>query len=498
MATITIDSAAPLGATFASFLRPANERVSGSITVLDTSYTYSYADGVDVTWSGVGLLGVPPLPVLNTPQVGVFDNLAVSNGATYFTMSDFNYTILLLNAQDIYDGEQWFETMLAGDDIISGGRLVMNGYGGNDILTGSTQSDQYIGGTGNDRFVVQGPDLLAGISFHGSGASGQGGVGETDILDVRSNKVFVFSQITNIDAVEIATGATATFDAAQVGPGLAANLSVTGSAGANGLTFNMNAPGSLDLSGFTFTNWTAGQDTIAVFGSSGSDTVLGSSQSELLWGNGGVDILNGGGGTDYLIGGAGGDLLDGGAGFDYAFYAGATSGVAVSMATTVGSGTLGDALGDALVDIEGLIGSEFNDTLFGSAGANEIYGQSGNDRIAGLGGVDILYGNSGSDTFVFNNAAEGADSIGDFITGVDHIEISASGFGGGLTAGALDPGRLVQGGTPTSNVGQFLWQSAPGGVQLFWDPDGTGAMAAQYITGLAGSTSITAGDFIIA
>ena len=177
-------------------------------------------------------------------------------------------------------------------------------------------------------------------------------------------------------------------------------------------------------------------------------------------------------GANVLIGGAGADRLEGGGGTDTASYAASAAGVAVSLATGIGFG--GDAEGDRLFNIENLTGSNFGDTLEGTAGNNRLVGglgidtvsyanatsgtndqgvtvnlsvtkaqntvragtdtlsgfenligsqfndtlrgTSGNNTITGLAGNDTLTGGGGNDTFVFL-AGFGNDTITDFTTG---------------------------------------------------------------------------------
>ena len=94
-------------------------------------------------------------------------------------------------------------------------------------------------------------------------------------------------------------------------------------------------------------------------------------------------------------GGLGADTLNGGAGFDRASYEGAASG---GGARLDGGANWGMAAGDVFANIEGLIGSDFNDTLIGNASANALTGGDGNDRLFGLGGDDLLTGGEGVDT----------------------------------------------------------------------------------------------------
>jgi Ca2+-binding RTX toxin-like protein len=86
------------------------------------------------------------------------------------------------------------------------------------------------------------------------------------------------------------------------------------------------------------------------------------------------------------------------AGIDTVFYGDSTAGVGVNLAT--GRGVGGSAEGDTLISIENVFGSNFNDTLTGTSGANQLHGQDGNDVIKGGGGDDFLDGGTGNDILV--------------------------------------------------------------------------------------------------
>ncbi len=80
------------------------------------------------------------------------------------------------------------------------------------------------------------------------------------------------------------------------------------------------------------------------------------------------------------------------------FYADSSAGVGINLATGRGFG--GSAEGDTLVGIENVFGSNFNDTITGTSGANQLHGGEGNDVIKGGGGNDFLDGGNGNDILV--------------------------------------------------------------------------------------------------
>ena len=117
----------------------------------------------------------------------------------------------------------------------------------------------------------------------------------------------------------------------------------------------------------------------------------------------GGEVLSGDAGGDILEGRGGGDTLEGGPGFDYASYESSAGRVEVSLS---GSGFAGsvvgaDAAGDTLIEIEGLIGSAYNDVLVGNEGVNALKGGAGADQLTGGLGTDFFTGGSGADVFKY-------------------------------------------------------------------------------------------------
>lgn len=136
----------------------------------------------------------------------------------------------------------------------------------------------------------------------------------------------------------------------------------------------------------------------------GADTVNGTRHGDVLLGLGGNDILNGKDGDDVLVGGAGADTLIGGSGRDFAAYVLATAAVRASLADA--SVNVGDAKGDTYSSIEGIIGSDYGDSLYGNAAANVLVGGAGGDFLDGGGGNDVLMGGSGDDVMAGGGGAD--------------------------------------------------------------------------------------------
>lgn len=138
-----------------------------------------------------------------------------------------------------------------------------------------------------------------------------------------------------------------------------------------------------------------GDDSVDLGG--GDDYALAGAGNDAVGGGAGNDTIFGEAGNDTLIGGAGADSLDGGDGAaDLVSYSTATAGVRVDLAAPATN--LGEAAGDTISGIEGVIGSAYNDTLRGDALANGLYGLNGDDTLEGMGGADIILGGDGLDT----------------------------------------------------------------------------------------------------
>ncbi len=145
-----------------------------------------------------------------------------------------------------------------------------------------------------------------------------------------------------------------------------------------------------------------------IIGGSGFDTLIGNDLNNNFFGGDGDDVLTGNAGDDFLAGYEGDDILVGGKGSDTfhgSFITGGndeddsvsgldtiiygretgTKAVSVNLATGVATDTFGDT--DALIDIETVFGSSFNDTLIGSD-----LGFSSTQGFGGLKGADIIDG----------------------------------------------------------------------------------------------------------
>lgn len=116
----------------------------------------------------------------------------------------------------------------------------------------------------------------------------------------------------------------------------------------------------------------------------------------------------------------GADKMDGKDGSDTASYLNAPIGVEVSL--ELGKGFTGHAKGDTFINIENLIGSEFNDILISSKQGGSIDGRGGDNTIATSGGSDNIKCGAGVDSIQIHPTQKIAFIEG-FDLGADTVSI---------------------------------------------------------------------------
>jgi Ca2+-binding RTX toxin-like protein len=170
-------------------------------------------------------------------------------------------------------------------------------------------------------------------------------------------------------------------------------------------------------------------------GTSIADTFFGMGGSDSLFGGGGRDTLIGGLGDDLIDGGEGADKIDGGLGFDTLQFRNS----AVTVDLLIPTRNRGDAYGDIIHQMEGLLGSEHSDAFYGDSNGNMLVGNGGADVLSGRLGNDTLFGGSGNDTLFGGegndllNGGLGSDII-DGGAGFDMLQFT----GGALTVDLMD------------------------------------------------------------
>jgi Ca2+-binding RTX toxin-like protein len=333
--------------------------------------------------------------------------------------STFNDSITGSTAANKLEGNAGNDTLTGGD-----GNDTLDGGAGDDRLDGGAGNDQLFGGSGNDTLLGgAGSDFLEG----GLGNDSiDGGViadrlGYSDFNGVSYQNA---AGAVNIDLSGITgtgTTGTGTVTGADGTDTLQNIFGVRGSAhadtitGSTAMTFEMFEGGQGDdtIDGGTITDVHFGENanrasyqnaTGAVTVDLGAGTATGADGNDILIN---INAVRGSNFDDILTGstlpandpalanigeqfeGRGGnDTIDGSGGNDVARYENATGAVTVDL----GAGTAtGDAStgSDTLYNIEGVRGSNHNDTLTGGGSGFEFFqGMGGNDSIDGGAGAD--------------------------------------------------------------------------------------------------------------
>jgi len=218
-----------------------------------------------------------------------------------------------------------------------------------------------------------------------------------------------------------------------------------------------------------------GQHVEALFLTGEADIdATGNALDNFLGGNDGANHLYGGAGNDTLDGGFGAaDTLEGGAGDDH--YDIRSVGDRVIEGKEGGYDIVFASVDFALTGqyIEELVLTDEAVRGVGNGLNNGITGTSLDNILDGWSGMDTLFGGGGADTFVFSTklGPTNVDTIWDFATGVDKIQLNASVFSG-LTAGGLSEEAFHIGLAAHDADDRIIYDSASGA--LFFDRDGSG------------------------
>ena len=329
----------------------------------------------------------------------------------------------------------------SGADVIIGNSVdnVLRGNGGNDVIGGGAGNDQLYGGAGNDELDGGiGNDLM------------DGSIGDDTYYVDSSSDVVVERMGEGTDTVRSTISYTLGNDVE--------NLVLTGSA----------ASGT---------------------GNALNNVLTGTESANTLSGGAGADTLNGLGGDDTLDGGSGNDTLVGGLGNDR--YIVDSSGDVVVELAGEGTDTVVSSADYVLgANVENLTlsgsarsgtGNGLDNVITGNAGSNMLFGGLGNDRLVGGDGRDIMSGGDGADTFVAELGTRSGmgrrdslslDSITDFTSGTDKIDLRGFGFSGiELTDGANN-----------RDIGDIS-------LQLFDSVDAAEAALGYDIDGIAGPST---------
>ncbi|UXN61129.1 calcium-binding protein [Phyllobacterium zundukense] len=294
----------------------------------------------------------------NILNVGSAATLEGTNG------NDTQVWTLPLGAQHYYnglDGNDTISSALAGNSYIEGGK-------GNDILTG---------GLGEDTIGYLNSEGPVNVTL-----TGAGGI---------TMNAYIGDAIGDIT--------------------LSGFENLVGSKNPDYLRGNGDPNKILGMKGADSINGYGGNDSLYggdgfdyIDGGDGNDHLFGENDGDDLRGKAGNDIFDGGPGNDYLTGGdgndtflfsEGGDYIRGQAGIDTVDYSaspGQYNGATINLDTGLG---YDDAAGARYETIENVIGTNFNDDIWGDDQANTMKGGPGRDNyfyydLANLDGDVIL------------------------------------------------------------------------------------------------------------
>jgi Ca2+-binding RTX toxin-like protein len=310
------------------------------------------------------------------------------------------------------DGTQW-------DRVRIQQEAWFRGTDGRDVLSGSTWNDTFEGGKGDDLIVTSNHSLEDGSDTY-IYSKGDG----NDTIDDQAA-----GGNTLPDSLVLKDINPAGVELSRAGNDLLITIKDTGEAIriVGQFTDDFRAPGhGIEIIRFADgTEWdraTIAGTTAAPFfaGTPGDDVIIGSAISENLYGEAGNDIIDGKAGSDLQYGGLGNDVLvvsvseagdkddlNGGEGVDTADFSGFGAAVLVDLvnfqkeaqttdAMSVTTGTLRTIA--QIESVENVIGTAFDDQIFGDAGANLLIGGSGSDILDGRSGDDVIEGGDGADT----------------------------------------------------------------------------------------------------
>ena len=288
------------------------------------------------------------------------------------------------------------------NDTIIGDRNNNELYGGigNDTISGGLGDDWLDGGDGND--TASYADATAGVTVDLSitGAQNTGVTGNDTLVNFENVTGSRFNDQLFGNAGDNTVNGGDGDDTIDGGLG---TDTLIGGLGTDTLVFNQAQSGvTVNLSVTTQQDtFGSGLKTISGFenitGTGFDDVLNGDNRNNTIIGGDGNDTINGGWGDDFIVGGKGTDSLDGGVGYDTISLAGADAGYVIDIYLGTSS-TTGSYGSDSVLGFESVIGTDYNDTIYGNWADNLLIGGGGNDTIRGGNGNDTLYGGAGDDT----------------------------------------------------------------------------------------------------
>ena len=302
--------------------------------------------------------------------------------------------------------------------------LVGGAYDDLETFRGKAGNDSIDGGSGYDRADYLGSTGGVSVNLAAGTATGDASIGSDTLRSIEMIRGTVFDDVYDargFSGTSVNAGSEAEYNAFE---GRGGNDTIYGngqtriSYGASGVAVEVNlasgkawALNSADRTGEL--NQYVGTDTFT-----GVYRVSGSALGDLLLG-GGAGWAFGDSTSEQFDPDAGNDTVNGFGGQDWVRYGSSTAAITVDL--RLASGQVQDGMGgvDTLIGIEGVTGSEFNDSMVGSDtnntgfGNQEVFaGGKGNDTLNGGGGYDEVNYNDDPTNGVVVNLATGVAQDG--------------------------------------------------------------------------------------
>jgi Ca2+-binding RTX toxin-like protein len=381
-------------------------------------------------------------------------------GAATATVAPTNLNWTGTSGANTFVGSRGHDTLygLAGNDTLYG-------LAGNDVLIGGAGVDKLDGGEGADIYLVNARTEHLTGEFSDTGLEGQD---EVRFAASAASTLTLYANDTGIERVVI-------------GSGMFAEANTNGT-----VALKVNA--SLVLK------------SLSMIGNAGANTLTGTAFDDSLDGGWGVDTLIGGAGNDtYWVDNVSDRVTESSAagGVD-SVIASSTFRLTANVENLALTGVAAiSAYGNALGNV--LQGNDAANTLAGYAGNDTLTGGDGNDRLLGGLGNDLLTGGSGNDIFRFAEAlsAQNADTISDFGSGLDKVQLENAIYTKLATTGTLSSAYFAANasGTAMDANDYVLYNTTTG--KLSYDADGSGSGAAVDIALLVGVPSLSASHILV-
>ncbi|MBR0972889.1 VCBS domain-containing protein [Bradyrhizobium japonicum] len=350
------------------------------------------ADGTPGTRTATGTLNdADPDDTSNTftavstpkPSAGGFGTFTMAALGTWvYTLDNSNATVQALNAGDTLIDQFTVTTVDGTPQVVT---ITINGANDAAIISGMTTGSvleaggvtpgtPVTTGTLTDTDVDNSANTFTAVT---SPTASDGGYGT---FTMTASGLWTYTLDNNNSVV----------DALDVGDTLTDHFTVTSIDGTT-QEITIAIHGASDADPNDFDNLATGATVVSdppfVYGTPAGETIAGGgSISQIVYGGAGDDTLNGTGVNDTIFGGSGDDTIKGNNG---------------------------------------------DDVLYGGSGHDDIDGSNGNDTIIGGLGADQLTGSNGDDVFAYLSVADSRagrfDTITDFISGTDKIDLTAIG-----------------------------------------------------------------------